>query len=397
MLRHDPHANRLAAPSRVTLTAMTIVLTAAAAQTAHAQAVKLPEALTITAYDTGSSGFNISVAVGKAIKDKYGSDVRIIPAGNDVARLGPLRGNRAVASAMGVGGYFAQEGAFEFATKEWGPQPLRLMLSSLDCNGISLAVAADTGVKEIKDLKGKRIGVVVGSPALNQNAFAILAFAGLTKQDVKLVEFSSNNAMWKGMLNNETDTAIGSTIAGQAREVETSPRSLVYPLTPHADKAGWERLLKIAPYFQPHKATCGVGASPAKPLEVPTYAYPIFMTYAAQPADAVRALTKGMIDGYPLYKDGAPGAAGLDVKQQNLKWVMPYHEGAVAALKEAGVWTEDNETHNKKLVQRQDTLVATWTAFLKGTPPDDKDTFTKAWMAARKDALTKAGMDSVLE
>ena len=141
-----------------------------------AQDVKLPPTLTFTAYDTGSSGFNIAVAVGKSLKDKNGSDVRVLPAGNDVARLNPLRTDRAQASAMGIGGYFAQESVFEFAVKDWGPQQLRLILSATDCNAISLGVAKDTGVKEIKDLRGKRVGMVVGSPALNQNAFAVLAY-----------------------------------------------------------------------------------------------------------------------------------------------------------------------------------------------------------------------------
>ena len=96
----------------------------------RAQEVKLPTTLTFTAYDTGSSGFNIAVAVGKSLKDKNGTDVRVLPAGNDVARLAPLRAERAQASAMGIGSYFAQESVFEFAVKEWGPQPLRLILSS---------------------------------------------------------------------------------------------------------------------------------------------------------------------------------------------------------------------------------------------------------------------------
>ena len=86
-----------------------------------AEDAKLPAALTLTAYDTGSSGFNIAVAVGKTLKDKHGSDVRVLPAGNDVARLAPLRANRAQASAMGIGVYFAQESVFEFAVKDWGP------------------------------------------------------------------------------------------------------------------------------------------------------------------------------------------------------------------------------------------------------------------------------------
>jgi TRAP transporter TAXI family solute receptor len=361
------------------------------------QDVKLPATLTFTAYDTGSSGFNIAVAVGKMFKDKHGSDVRVLPAGNDVARLTPLKTGRAQASAMGIGTYFAQEGVFEFAVKEWGPQPLRLLLSSTDCNAISLGVAKDTGVKEVKDLKGKRIGIVVGSPALNQNAFAVLAFGGLTRNDVKLVEFSSYGAMWKGILNNETDAAIASTISGQSKEAETSPRGLVYPPTPWADKEGWARLNKIGPYYLPHKATCGVGLSPQNPVELPSYAYPIFMAYAEQPADLVYGLTKSMIVNYEAYKDGAPGAAGLDVKRQNFSWVIPYHEGAVRALKEAGVWQPAHEAHNQKLLKRQATMATAWSAYVKGNPPDDKAAFSKGWMAARKSALTAAGMDAIFE
>jgi TRAP transporter TAXI family solute receptor len=169
--------------------ALGLLAGALSAGLAVAQEVKLPPQLSMTAYDTGTSGFNITVAVGQQFK-KYGTDVRVLPAGNDTSRLAPLRTGRAVVSAMGIGSYFAQEAMFEFGTKEWGPQAMRMLLTTTSCNAISLAVAKDTGVKEFKDLKGKRISVVVGSPALTQNAMAILAFAGLGKGDVKLVEFS---------------------------------------------------------------------------------------------------------------------------------------------------------------------------------------------------------------
>ena len=109
----------------------------------------------MTAYDTGTSGFNITVAVGKMMKDKYGSDVRVLPAGNDVARLQPLRIGRASISAMGAGVYFAQEGVFEFATREWGPQAVQITLTSVDCNGLSLAIAGDAGVKNPRGPEGQ--------------------------------------------------------------------------------------------------------------------------------------------------------------------------------------------------------------------------------------------------
>src|SRR2546430_15881271 len=101
---------------------------------------------------------------------------------------------------MGSGSYFAQEGVFEFGAKEWGPQALQLLLSSVDCNAASLGVAGDTGVTEIKQLKGKCVGFVVGSPALNQNSLAILGFGGLKPSGVKVGEFPSYWAMWKGCL-----------------------------------------------------------------------------------------------------------------------------------------------------------------------------------------------------
>jgi len=370
-------------------------LALAFASLAHAQ--KLPATLTMTAYDTGSSGFNIAVAVGKTLKDRHGTDVRVLPAGNDVARLAPLKAGRAQASAMGIGVYFAQEGVFEFGVRDWGPQPLQLILASSACNAISLGVARDTGVKAIKDLKGKRIGMVVGSPALNQNAFAILAFGGLARNDVKLVEFSSYGAMWKGIINNEVDAAIASTISGQAKEAEASPRGLVYPPTPAADKAGWERLRKFGPYYAPHLATCGVGITKENPVELPNYPYPIFMTYASQPADLIYNLAAAMIKGYDGYKDGAPGAEGLELKRQNLAWALPYHEGTVRALKEAGAWKPEHEAHNQQMLKRQQTLASAWSAFLKANPSGEGEAFRSGWMSARGAALRKAGLDPIFE
>jgi TRAP transporter TAXI family solute receptor len=369
------------------------LVTAAFSAPVSAQ-VKLPDQMSWTAYDTGSSGFNMAVAIGQVFKTKYNTDIRVLPAGNDVARLAPLKANRAVASAMGVGVYFAQEGVFEFGVKEWGPQPVQLILSSTACNGLSLGVAKDSGVKEVKDLKGKRVGMVVGSPALNQNAFAIMAFGGVDKKDVKLVEFSNYGAMWKGMVNNDVDAAFASTISGQAKEVESSPRGLMWPPMPAADKAGWDRVNKIGPYFYPHTATCGAGGiTKETPVQTAAYPYPIVMAYASQPADLVYAIAKGMIDTYNDYKDGAPGADGFEVKRQNLTWVVPYHAGTIKALKEAGVWNDAAQQHNDMLLKRQAVLADSWKAYVATNPADDK--FADGWTKARADALTKAGMDPV--
>ncbi len=362
------------------------------AANSSAQEAKLPSTLTVTAYETGSNGFNQAVAVGQMLKKRFGTDVRVLPAGNDVARLAPLKAGRAQASAMGIGTYFAQEGVLEFATREWGPQPLQLLLAASSCNGQSLGAANDLGIKSVADLKGKRAGLVVGSPAVNQSALALLAFGGWTPNDVKMIEFASYGAMMKGVVNNEIDLFFASTISGQAKEIESSPRGLLWLPMPASDKAGWARLQKIAPYFYPHNSSCGAGYGKGQVIETSVYPYPIFMTYGTQDANTMFALTQAMLSHYDDYKDSVPGVDGLEGKRQNFQWTMPYHAGAVRAFVEAKLWTEAAKKHNDGLLQRQSTLAQAWSDFLKTSPPEDRDQFRVAWMKVRAAALTSAGM-----
>ena len=360
---------------------------------ALADDVKLPPTMAVTAYDTGTAGFNIAVGVGKMMKDKYGTDVRVLPAGNDVARLAPLRAKRALMSAMGSGTYFAQEGVFEFGAKEWGPQALQVLLSSVDCNAGALGVAADAGVKEIKDLKGKRVGFVVGSPALNQNTLAYLAFADLKQSDVKIVEFASYGAMWKGLINNDTDAAFGTTITGSrqgSRDVAARPGLAAAARQGQGRLgAGEEGRLVLLPAAcdlrrrhlrrrsRSSSATTPTRSSSPMPRSRPTRSTPI---------------TKAMITGYDAYKDSAPGAGGLAADRQTKNWVVPVHPGAVKALKEAGQWTAEQEAHNNGLLKRQEVLAAAWADYGKSNPPSDDKAFLEGWMKARAAALAKANM-----
>ncbi|GAA4407782.1 TAXI family TRAP transporter solute-binding subunit [Quisquiliibacterium transsilvanicum] len=364
---------------------------------AAAQEPALPASITLSAYDTGSNGFNQAVAIGGMLKKRYSTDVRVLPAGNDIARLAPLKAGRANASAMGIGTFFAQEGVFEFANPDWGPQAVQLILSSSSCNGQSLGAAADVGIKTAADLKGKRAGFVVGSPAVNQSMLAFLAFGGWTTKEVRAVEFASYGAMMKGVVNGEIDLFFASTISGLTKEIDSSPRGVMWVPMPASDTAGWERMKKVGPYFYPHKATCGPQLSPEKPVETSVYPYPIFMAYASQDTGLIHALTRAMLKHYDDYKDSVAGVDGLEGKRQNLQWSMPYHAGAVKALAEAGIWNAAADKHNQGLLKRQAVLAAAWKSFIATRPPSDKDQFRDAWMKARAAALRADGLDVLFE
>ncbi len=356
----------------------------------------LPATLAWSAYDVGSGGYNQSVAIGNALKQKYNVSLRVLPGKNDISRTLPLREGKVQFSANGVGGsYLAQEGVYEFGAKDWGPQPVRALMMNTSDQILTVVAAKDAGIKTVADLKGKRVAWVIGAPALNQNITAILAFAGLTWNDVQKVEFGGFGAAMDGIINNQVDAAFSSSISGKAFQIAKSPRGLAYPVISHSDKAGWARMNKVAPFFFPFMGTEGAELSKDKPAESATYPYPVLMTYASQDADLTYAMTRAMVDTFDLYKSAAPGNSGWDVKRQNFAWVIPYHDGAIRYWKETGVWTPEHQAHNDKLLARQKVLAEAWVKTRQGNYADDK-AYAQAWMAARAEALTKSGMDPVL-
>ncbi len=360
---------------------------------ATAQDVKLPSTIAWSAYNTGTTGYNQSVAIGKTLKDKYGVSLRVVPGKNDISRMGPLRTDKVQFVANGGGTFFGSEGVFNFANPEWGPQKVQLLMSATSDANIALAVAADIGVKEYKDLKGKRVGIVRGSPALTIGAQAHLAFADLTFEDVEVVEFGGYGAMWKGMVAGQVDAAIASTVSGPTKKLEASPRGIYWPPLPVSDEEGWARLKKVAPYFVPHTATLGTGISKENPHEGGAYPYPILITRADQDPDLVYSMTKAVHTEYDNYKDALPAMPGWATERQTFEWAVPYHTAAVKYWKEAGVWTDQMDEHNNALLARQDVLAKAWATMAdKGL---EGDAFKDEWMKVRAAALEAAGMEPI--
>ena len=358
--------------------------------------VKLPSTIAWSAYDVGSAGYNQAVAIGNALKNAYGINLRVIPGKNDVSRNLVLRQGKVQFSATGVGGaYLAQEGVFEFGAKSWGPQPIRALLLNKADQYLSVAAAGDVGIKTVADLKGKRVAWVIGAPSLNQNITALLAFSGLTWDDVEKVEFGGYGAAWEGILNNQADVAFSSSVAGHLYKLATSPRGLTHPIVPHDDKEGWQRLQARAPFFVPVMATEGANLSKDNPVETAAYPYPILIAYQDQEDDLVYNMTKAMVESFDRYKDGAPGASGWSLDRQVFDWVVPWHDGAIRYLKEIGAWKPEHQAHNDALLKRQDVLAKAWQSTVKQHSGDDA-AFAKAWMKARAEALEEAGLEVVV-
>ncbi len=364
-------------------------------QAALAGDVKLPTTMAWSAYGTTSSGYAQAVAIGNMLKNKHGTSIRVLPGKNDVSRMTPLRDRKIDFCACGAASYFGQEGVGLFAKPDWGPQRLQLLMMSIATFGLGVASAKDAGISSPADLKGKRVAWVRGADALNVPTTGILAFGGLSWADVEKVEFPGFKASVDGIINDQVDAAFMSTVTPHAKRLAASPRGIQWPVLSHGDAEAWVRLKKKAPYYQPLTATSGAEISKQAPWQGGGYPYPILVSNSDKSEETVYSLVKAMVEGFDDFKDAAPGAAGWAIGNQNLTWALPFHTGAIKYFKEAGIWTDAAEAHNNALLKRQDALAAAWDAFMATNPA--KDGFKAAWMAARAEALTKAGMDPVFK
>ncbi len=365
---------------------------------AQAKEIELPKTMAWTAYGTNSSGYAQAVAIGGMLQKQYGTSVRILPGDNDVSRMTPLKNGRVQLCACGIASYYGAEGVLMFANRDWGPQPLRVLTTSSATFALSLAVAGDLGVKTPADLKGKRIAYIRGDDALNKGTEAFLAFGGLTWDDVTRVDYPGYARSFDGIIAGDVDASFTTTVTPPAQQLASSPRGVTWPVLDPNDEAGWQRMKAVAPYFQPLKATSGAGGiSPDTPVDSASYPYPIVVANADLDDNTAYGLVKALQDNYDSYKDSAPGAAGYAADNQDMTWVVPFHDAVVEYYKEIGTWTEEMQAHQDQLIKRQTLLLDTWKTFMAGDTPKDEEAFAAAWMKTRADALTKAGFTPVFE
>lgn len=356
-----------------------------------AGAQELPETLAATAYDVGAVGYGQAVAISAAFKQNLGTTLRILPGKNDASRMAPLRDGKVDFSFNGMGTYYSIEVLDIFASPDWGPQDLRILYMVIGDTCNSMVTAKTSNIESFAALRGRKVVQVKGSPALNQNTVAHLAFGGLTWDDVEPVVVGGNSAGFSAIINNQADAFISTTNSGNVLQLVGSPVGAHFPPLPHDDEEGWARLKKVAPFMSKH--ICRESSANPPPWEGVTYPYPILTMYTRQSADLAYAITKAVVDQYPHYKDSAPGASGYALDRQIFDWVVPFHEGAIRYFTEAGIWDAEKQEHQDALLDRGETIRRIWAEFLKTSPQEAG--FREAWMAYRFDALTDAGLDPV--
>ncbi|MFV0383779.1 TAXI family TRAP transporter solute-binding subunit [Paracoccus sp. (in: a-proteobacteria)] len=346
----------------------------------------LPKTMIWTSYDVGSAGYAEASAIADAFGKKFGTRVRIQPSGSGIGRLQPLLQGRADYAFLATEAFFLSEGAYDFAVPEWGPRDLRAIAGRPA--GITLITAGDAGIDRVEDARGKRIAFVAGNPSVNVKCEAILAFGGLTLDDVEVVTFPTYAAAMSSMTRNESDATCTTPTTSQLYELAESPRGIHYAPLEADNAAGWEGLLKVLPIMGPSDEDVAAGLPEGEIAKMAAYRYPVITTTADKTPDEVYAFIKALDESYDLYKDGTATMTRWTLDMAGKPAIdVPFHEGAVRYLKEKGIWTEDDEAWNQKRIARLDALMTAWDEFKAQNDGLSDEAFAEAWMTRRAEVI----------
>jgi hypothetical protein len=213
-------------------------------------------------------------------------------------------------------------------------KPLKKLrtIAAIYPNYIQIVAAADSGIRTLADLKGKRISVGAPKSGTELNARDIFRGAGMTYKDFGKVEYLPFGESVELMKNRQLDATLISAGLGVAaiRDLATSVKIVIVPIPP-------ETVAKIG------EAAYLPGTIPAKTYEnqndaVPSVAVQNFLvTHEGVSADTVYTMTKAMFDN--LDQLHAAHAAAKAIKKEDAAKgsPVPLHPGAEKYYREVGL------------------------------------------------------------
>lgn len=333
---------------------------------APAQASGLPRQLVWSTYGVGTGTYNDLAAVANTLTGRMGVQVRLMTSDTGIGRLAPMINGTAHYARAGDEYYYGFEGDDEFASEQWGPQPIRQVWAPPGNYGV--LVLADSGIETVADLEGKRYPRLVASTSMNRKLEAILNYGGLTGEDVVPVDLTYGeqiDALRTGHLDALYQNVVGSNIEELASQHEVRWLDLGGD-----DPTRYETWEELAPMVRPGEFT-GAGMDDGETAVNMEYSIPL-TTVAERPADEVSELVLGIDEHFEHFRDATPDAQNFGPDKVLLEpMVVPFHSGSVEYFRSIGRWTEGHEARQQALLDREGLLAEAWPGFWERHGDDD--------------------------
>jgi TRAP transporter TAXI family solute receptor len=199
-------------------------------------------------------------------------------------------------------------------------------------NYIQIVASADSGIRTLADLKGKRISVGAPKSGTELNARAVLKAAGLTYKDFAKVEYLPFGESVELMKNRQLDVTLQSAGLGVSslRDLATAVKIVVVAIPPAVvEKVGDPAYV---PAIIPAKTYEG------QDTDVPAVAIQNFLvTHEGVPDDEVYRMTKSLFENLDALVAAHTAAKAINRENAIKSLPVPLHPGAAKYYKEVGL------------------------------------------------------------
>ncbi|MBE9580000.1 MAG: TAXI family TRAP transporter solute-binding subunit [Proteobacteria bacterium] len=219
--------------------------------------------------------------------------------------------------------------------KDKGPQKDLRAVFTIHPESITLVAADDAGIKNIQDLRGKRVNIGNPGSGQRQNSIDALTDAGIDyKKDLKAEGVKAAEA--PGLLQDGRIDAFFYTVghpSGAIKEATAGARKVHF--VPITDVA---KLLSKYPYYA--KAVILKKLYPGATNKTDTQTFGVkatFVTSAKVPDKVVYAITKEVFENFESFRKLHPAYQVLTKENMLEGMSAPIHPGAMKYYKEAGL------------------------------------------------------------
>jgi len=314
-----------------------------------ASAGEWPKSLIYIGSRTGSGAYAAGVGI-SAMISKY-TGVKTVPEPGGAAKNAILLHKKEVhlGNVQSDTCYEAVRGLESF--KEFGKMNIRLMFTPSLSTPCAFTVRRDSGITLVTDLKGKKVMAInPASPAFTRSADMTLEAVGMGRKDITALQFTdfaeASQALQGGRISGfiHPYPAIGIAPALQEFNASVPARLIAAPW----DKL--EPLLPKYPYFSKAVLTAKDHGEITNDKDLITIGFKdLVVSRTDIPDDLVFEVMKAIFDHlneiyayHPVIKSWTDNPLSSPI--------VPFHPGAIKYYKEKGLWTNELENKQKKLL-----------------------------------------------
>jgi TRAP transporter TAXI family solute receptor len=199
-------------------------------------------------------------------------------------------------------------------------------------NYVQIVASADSGVRTLEDLKGKRISVGAPGSGTELNARAIMRAAGLSYDDFSKVEYLPFSESVELIKNRQLDITLQSAGLGVASLRDLAASVSIVVIAIPADVV--ENVGR--PVYQQATIPAGTYDGQVDAVETATIQN-VLVTHDNVSEDVIYRMTKAMFENLDQLVAAHVAAEGISLARAVENLPVPLHPGAAAYYREAGL------------------------------------------------------------